>query len=228
MTIDVTAPRDAPDPVVAAIDLLARQGYEATTVDEIADAAQISRSTFFRRYKSKDDIVFADHELLLDRVTDHLQRATGDPLLAVCAGARIVFEHHVRRRDTSVARHALLHTVPALRDRELVTSHRYERAFTGYLHGALPDGPHREYGSVAFSAAVVAVHNVVLRQWLRDPATERSAELDTQLRSLTSAFGPLLQPTTSSTAPPSTVVVAVFDGRGEPQAVLDAIRSALH
>lgn len=54
--------------VDAAIELFTRKGYEQTTVEEIADAAQVSRATFFRRYGSKEDVVFADHELLLDEV----------------------------------------------------------------------------------------------------------------------------------------------------------------
>ncbi|WOH20549.1 TetR/AcrR family transcriptional regulator [Paenarthrobacter sp. GOM3] len=50
----------SPDPstaVAAVLDLLVRQGYETTSVEELADAAGISRSTFFRKYGSNEGMV---------------------------------------------------------------------------------------------------------------------------------------------------------------------------
>jgi AcrR family transcriptional regulator len=210
------------DPMAAAIEVFTRQGYDATTVDDLADAVELSRSTFFRRFGSKEDVVFADHELLLGRVETYLETTTLPPLDAVCAAGRLVFEHHVGRQDISVARFALLHDVPALRDRELITSHRYERAFTQYLRVALPDDPQREYVSVAFSAAAVALHNAVLRQWLFDPGTPLMKRLDEQLRALVLAFTPSRQPHSDAR-----VVVAVIEPGATSAAVLETIRAAL-
>ncbi|MCA5894330.1 TetR/AcrR family transcriptional regulator [Isoptericola sp. NEAU-Y5] len=184
--------------VDAAIDLFSRQGYEQTTVEEIADAAQVSRATFFRRFRSKDDVIFADHELLLEEVVVMLaetrpearaseesgrapERAwdpATDPYLEVCRAARLVFDHHVGQRETSIARHTLLQQVPALRDRELVTTHRYERAFTAYLRDTLPPDRSSTTMSIAFAASVVAVHNAILRRWLRHPHLDLRPELE--------------------------------------------------
>jgi len=213
---------NAMDPMAAAIDVFTRRGYDATTVDDLADAVELSRSTFFRRFGSKEDVVFADHELLLDRVEQYLATSTLPPLEAICAAGRMVFEHHVDRRDVSIARFALLHDVPALRDRELITSHRYERAFTQYLRTALPASADREYVSVAFSAAAVALHNATLRQWLFDPDTDLAAKLRSQLRSLTRAFG-------SSRDEPkkSRIVVTVFEAGVDRDDILESIRASL-
>jgi AcrR family transcriptional regulator len=41
----------------AAIDLFAEKGFEETTIDEIADAAEISRRSFFRYFESKSDLM---------------------------------------------------------------------------------------------------------------------------------------------------------------------------
>jgi AcrR family transcriptional regulator len=213
---------NALDPMAAAIEVFTRQGYDATSVDDLADAVELSRSTFFRRFGSKEDVVFADHELLLGRVQTYLDTATLAPLDAVAAAGWMVFKHHIDRRDVSVARFALLHDVPALRDRELITSHRYERAFTHYLRTALPAGPDREYVSVAFSAAAVALHNAILRQWLFDPDTDLAPQLRTQLRALTSAFA-----TNLVEQQKPRVVVTVFEPGADHDDVLETIRVSL-
>jgi AcrR family transcriptional regulator len=228
----------------AAIELFSRQGYEQTTVEEIADAAQISRATFFRRYRSKEDVVFADHERLLERVTDTLTAArmrsrpddadadaATSPFVEVCHAARLVFDHHLGQRDTSLARYRLLQKVPALRDRELVTAHRYERLFTTYLRDALPPGRCTAVQSVAFPAAVVAVHNAILRRWLREP--HRDARDD-----LAEAFEGLLhhvqaggdghrQAQGTGSAPAARVVVVEVEPGATADAVADAVRTAL-
>lgn len=213
---------NALDPMAAAIAVFTRRGYDATSVDDLADAVELSRSTFFRRFGSKEDVVFADHELLLARVETFLGESRLPPLEAVCAAGRLVFEHHVDRRDVSVARFALLHDVPALRDRELITSHRYERAFTQFLRGALPAGDDREYVSVAFSAAAVALHNAILRQWLFDPNTDLAPQLRSQLRSLTRAFA-----AKRSEPEPSRVLVTVFEPGADREVILKSIGAAL-
>ena len=217
-----TIERPATDAIAAAIDVFTRRGYEATTVDELAEAVQLSRSTFFRRFGSKEDIVFADHELLLREVENLLATSSLPPLQAASAAALLVFDHHVARRDVSLARFALLHNVPALRDRELITTHRYERAFTHHLRTALPDGDRREYVSIAFSAAAVAVHNAVLRQWLFDPDQNLRASLDTQLRTLVRAFS-----SSRGRRSGPAVVVTVLDPAADREGILESIRAAL-
>jgi AcrR family transcriptional regulator len=51
----------------AALELFARHGYDATTVDDIARAAGISRRTFFRYFPAKHDVLFLGHH---ERVGD--------------------------------------------------------------------------------------------------------------------------------------------------------------
>lgn len=223
-------------PVATAIALLASQGFDATSVEELAEASGMSRSTFFRRFGSKEDVVFADHERILRQVNDRLAESRLEPLAAVADAALLVFEHHMRNRDTSRARYGLLQAVPALRDRELVTSHRYERAFLKYLNDRLPDDQRSGYKAVAFAAAVVAVHNAFLRQWLRaspgagetdDGDRERAAALAAELRALSETFRPALLGAAATAQPAPTVVVTVLPGQAGREAIAQAVLDAL-
>lgn len=212
--------------VSLSIELMVTQGYEATTVDTLADAAGISRSTFFRKFGAKDDVVFADHNLILEGARDFLANSAGDPLTILRDSTLRIFGQFVRNPRTSITRQQLLQQVPALRDRELVTSHRYERIFTEYLQSALPETDHRELGSVALSAAIVAIHNAFLRRWLRSPETDLSDELATELRNLSETFRAALFPNAPSRIQPK-VVVAVMGADATEEDVLAAVRNAL-
>lgn len=229
-------PTQDPDLAIGtAIDLMIRQGYNATSVDELATAAGISRSTFFRQFGSKEDVVFADHERLLSRVDEYLSGTTDYPLAAVGNAALMVFEQHVRNRQTSLLRNQLLHQVPNLRDRELVTAHRYERAFRKYLLDTVPVTPQKDYGAAAFAAAVVAVHNRALRQWFRDASRSPDARLDREvanqlsheLRTVSEIFQPSLFNAQAAEPRGPVVVVTVVNASSGTEEILEAVRRAI-
>lgn len=49
--------------MTAAVDLFAEQGYEATTVNEIAERAGLTKTTFFRHFSEKREVLFAGQDL---------------------------------------------------------------------------------------------------------------------------------------------------------------------
>src|SRR6478735_6589060 len=79
--------------VAAALELFAEQGFDQTSVEQIAQAAGVSRSTFFRQFGGKDDVVFTDHEELLDMLRDFLSQQHRDPWAAVCEASALVYAH---------------------------------------------------------------------------------------------------------------------------------------
>jgi AcrR family transcriptional regulator len=155
----------------AAFELFAAQGYDNTTVDAIAERAGIARRTFFRYFRSKDDVIFPDHDNLLDEVRRYLA-ATGDvpPVDAVCGAVRLVFRGYVSDAAVSVQRYRLTRSVVPLRDREIASVRRYERAFGKYLYDRYTESMGESEALLradVIAAAVVAAHNAVLRDWLR-------------------------------------------------------------
>src|SRR5690349_11550511 len=69
--------------VAAAIELFTDRGYANVTVSDIAARAEVGRTTFFRYFKDKSDVLFADDDALGDtlvRAADHAAReATAQP-----------------------------------------------------------------------------------------------------------------------------------------------------
>ena len=194
--------------VAAALDLFATQGFEATSVEQIAHAAGISRSTFFRQFGSKDDVVFADHELLLEGLRSYLAQPHDDPWAAVCEASIWVFKQFTADPELARRRYTVVRGVPALREREIVTVFRYERLFDDYLRESLPGLDPLD--AVGFAALVTAVHNHVLRQLLRSSKRVPVSVLRNALDDVLRRFG--VHPDATDTADDD-LVVAVFPRR---------------
>ncbi|MCX4234881.1 TetR/AcrR family transcriptional regulator [Streptomyces ortus] len=74
--------------VMAAVDLFIEQGYDATTVTQIAERAGVTKSTFFRHFPDKRELLVAGQETLSGLLTEGIAEApdTATPLEAVAAG----------------------------------------------------------------------------------------------------------------------------------------------
>src|SRR5260370_17036271 len=74
----------------AAHRLFAEKGFSRTTIDDIAEAADVSRRTFFRYYDSKDDLLRADVADLLPVMLAALRRRPAEepPLAAILNALR--------------------------------------------------------------------------------------------------------------------------------------------
>lgn len=194
-----------------ALDLFSVKGYDATSVDDIAEAAGISRRTFFRQFRGKDDVIFADHEILLAQASEFLARTHPDPWIAVCDAAQLVFDRFSGWKEYAQLRYQVVHENPALRDREIVTVFRYERLFVDYLRSAVPDHSHLE--TIQFCASVTATHNYVLRRMIRDGVETAPADLQAALAKVRAGFDPAS----------NDVVVAVFPRGASSTSIADAL-----
>jgi AcrR family transcriptional regulator len=96
--------------------LFREQGYAETTVDQIADAAEVSPSTFFRYFPTKEDVVLGDEFDPLIVEAFRAQPLDLTPIQAVRAALKQVFADmpaDAKLRDQE--RHELIRNVPELR-----------------------------------------------------------------------------------------------------------------
>jgi AcrR family transcriptional regulator len=200
----------------AAFELFAAQGYDGTTVDAIAERAGVARRTFFRYFRSKDDVIFPDHDSLLAAASEHLTtQAALSPVAAICSVVRIVLQSYVAEPQVSVQRYRLTRSVSALRERELASVQRYERTFSKYvrerLAGTLPEAEAVLRADV-IAAAVVAAHNAVLREWLRAGGNyDPMGDLNKAFTWVAATFEPAREPAPLDVRSDSAdIVVAVF------------------
>ncbi|MCA2211969.1 acyl-CoA-like ligand-binding transcription factor [Jidongwangia harbinensis] len=103
-----------------AMRLFDEQGYAATTVDQIAEAADISPSTFFRYFPTKEDVVLADDydPLVIEAV--RAQPADLPPIEAIRSALRDVFRKvSPQEWERERARQRVYLAVPELRARAM-------------------------------------------------------------------------------------------------------------
>lgn len=158
---------------VAALDLFVSKGYEATTVEDVVEVVGVARRTFFRYFRSKEDVIFPDHDERLAEVVEQLQAAvpSESALAVVCRTAEVVLEMYLSEPEVSLKRFELTRQVPSLRDKEIASIDRYQRVFTRFLRDRYAGEPNGELRAAVAASGVVATHNHVLRQWLRSGVT---------------------------------------------------------
>ena len=176
---------------LAALELFLEQGFDETTVEQIAARAEVAPRTFFRYFTSKEDVVFLGQEaenreaerLLRERPLDEepfdsLVRCTREvlsqsrPLLA-----------HVPRSLSLVAR------TPALRARQLTLQQEIaERWFLGLVGKRTPRAERLRLRMMV--AAFVGALGAAMDEWIAAGAHgDPTAQVDLVERTLRSGFG---------------------------------------
>lgn len=179
MTAPPTAPTARERLVAAAFALFARNGFASTTVDQIAAEAGVGRTTFFRNFPAKEDVVFPDHEPILHAVEARLSSASSATArVAVLEAAALVLDHYVGEGDIARSRYELTRSIPALRAAEIANQRDYQRLFRDHARSWGYD----DLDAELLAAGVVTAHNHVLRRWLRrltdTPRPELAAAID--------------------------------------------------
>ena len=117
----------------AAMALFLERGFEATTLDDIAAAADISRRSFFHHFASKEDVVFTwQEELSAALVAAVAARPATESMLTAAENAISAMVRQVDANE-AIAMSCLKRDNPALRARDQVKYEKLERALAEAL-----------------------------------------------------------------------------------------------
>jgi AcrR family transcriptional regulator len=145
-----------------AFRLFREQGYDATTVEQIADAAEVSPSTFFRYFPTKEDVVLQDDMDLLWLEAIREQPPEVSPIAALRAGVHTAFARMgeaewAQLRETT----ELALAVPAVRGRMLEELARTTQA----LAEAVAERTGRDPSDFAVRALAGAIVGIAMAAW---------------------------------------------------------------
>jgi AcrR family transcriptional regulator len=145
---------------LAALELFAERGYEDTTVTDIAQRAGLTRSTFFRHFQDKREVLFGDGTLTaLVAGAIAAAPAAATPLEAVAHALDAVGRQAFTpaRREFSARRRAVIAANPELQEREALKGLGLTASMTAALgRRGVPDLTSRvaaELGALAWKIA---------------------------------------------------------------------------
>jgi AcrR family transcriptional regulator len=172
----------------AAIELFHRNGFEGTTVDDIAAAADISPRTFFRYYASKEEVLFSRFDETLELLRDFLY--SRPPEVTVSAALREASQQFASMGTAMSADRAtfdIFRSNDHLHARYLQSFFRLERMAAEWIadRAGLPadDFLPRTLAAVLASGARVA-----LDVWVEQPGSDLQTVLETSLAMIESAL----------------------------------------
>ena len=175
----------------AALALFEEAGFDATTVDDVAERAGVGRSTFFRHFRCKEEAVLPDHAELVAQVEERLRHFADDLPTRITEAARIVFDHYLAEGERARARYRLISSVPAVQAREVAVQRAYERTFLAAIHQELGGTRTSRLEAALVANAVVTAHNHVLRDWLRGDSDKPNEDFDRAMARATAALRPV-------------------------------------
>jgi AcrR family transcriptional regulator len=172
----------------SALRLFREQGYDATTVEQIAAAAGVSHMTFFRYFPAKEDVALSDRYDPLIAIYI-AQTPASWPLIqriraVLVQGLRQVYDAD---RDTLLAQNQLIVSTPALRERMWAGQIATQQVILQAL-GAEQHDPQASFAARVTVAACLAAAGTAVLAWVENDGTPELPDLIDQ------AFDTLIRP----------------------------------
>jgi AcrR family transcriptional regulator len=161
-----------------ALHLFRGQGFAATTVEQIAAGAGISTRSFFRYFRSKDEVIFGTGHAYQAVLLDAVAARPAERLVLPCLEPALVrfAEQMEPDRDLWLLRGTVARENPAVWPQIMAMYFRWELSLAEALQAAEPR-PVDEFQAKVVAAEAIAVLVVAMRQWFAEGGVRLMADV---------------------------------------------------
>jgi AcrR family transcriptional regulator len=159
--------------IEAARRLFLKKGFEGTTVDEIAQAADVSQRTFFRYFPTKEAVVFSQHDDRIERLRTLLRRS--DVPVGYAAVRQAVLEFaawYAAGREELLDEYRIVMSSPLLVARDVELDTEYEAAIAEALGDADGAEPVTRRRARLVAGALFGTIRATLQEWFAGGCTD--------------------------------------------------------
>lgn len=174
---------------LVALQLFTEQGFEQTTVDEIAGGAGVSRRTFFRYFDSKAEVLWSAFDAEVATIRTLLALVGTDQSVMDAVREVVVAANHYRAQDVPELRTRmnLISSVPALAASATTHYDAWERAISEFVARRIGQPADSLY-PLAVGRATLATCRAAYEQWAGRADADLTVYLDEALRALAGGF----------------------------------------
>jgi mycofactocin system transcriptional regulator len=174
-----------------ALRLFADQGFDSTTVEQIAAQAGVSKRTFHRYFSSKAQVLWSEFDSEVTTIRDALAEVPGDVPMMEAIRQAVVAANHYRAEDVPELRIRmnLVGSVAALQSSAAVHYDAWERPISDFAARRLGLPPDSLY-PLAIGRSTLAVCRAAYDRWSARADVDLTFYLNAALRALTAGFDP--------------------------------------
>jgi len=174
-----------------ALRLFTENGFDETTIEQIAAEAGVSERTFFRYFSSKASVLWSEFDTEVGLIRAALARIPGDVPMMDAIRTAVVSVNHYRAEDVPELRmrYNLIGTVPALQSGAAAHNDAWERVVSEFAAARLGQPADSLY-PLAIGRAVLAACRAAYDRWSARADMALTVYLDAALSALAAGFDP--------------------------------------
>ncbi|GAB6966991.1 TetR/AcrR family transcriptional regulator [Komagataeibacter kakiaceti JCM 25156] len=155
--------------IAQAMRLFSAQGYDQTTVDEVAEAAEVSRRTLFRMFETKGDIVLAWTKGMTQALTEALESCPRDthPADAMMHAFISLVPRIAANRQDTYAFVYLIEKTPSLQTVSMQKYRKWEDCLAEGLLKRITERRSRRNAARLMARCGIAIFRTALDEWIR-------------------------------------------------------------